>query len=115
MTHSARNGALIHYHEIALKGKNRGFFLKQLAANLRMASQDLAVGPLRRPAGLRTARSRAILTRLDGGDFEYVIVNLGDKTVAGSLKPIRPCRKSSKVSRTQGAPRRRGRVTAERT
>ncbi len=44
-------GALIHYHEIALKGKNRGFFLKQLAANLRMASRDLEVGPLRRPTG----------------------------------------------------------------
>ncbi len=44
-------GALIHYHEIALKGKNRGFFLKQLAANLRMASRDLGVGPLQRPAG----------------------------------------------------------------
>ncbi len=44
-------GALIHYHEIALKGKNRGFFLKQLATNLRLASADLGVGPLRRPAG----------------------------------------------------------------
>ena len=44
-------GALIHYHEIALKGKNRSFFLKQLAANLQMASRDLDVGPLRRPAG----------------------------------------------------------------
>ncbi len=44
-------GALIHYHEIALKGKNRGFFLRQLAANLRMATRDLAIGQLRRPAG----------------------------------------------------------------
>ena len=44
-------GALIHYHEIALKGKNRSFFLKQLATNLQIASRDLDVGPLRRPAG----------------------------------------------------------------
>ncbi len=44
-------GALIHYHEIALKGKNRGFFLGQLTANLRTALRDLDVGPLRRPAG----------------------------------------------------------------
>lgn len=44
-------GALIHYHEIALKGKNRGFFLKQLAANLRVASSDVGVGPLQRPTG----------------------------------------------------------------
>jgi thiamine biosynthesis protein ThiI len=42
---------LIHYHEIALKGKNRGFFLKQLAANIRMATRDFEVGPLRRPVG----------------------------------------------------------------
>jgi thiamine biosynthesis protein ThiI len=51
MAHPPAKGALIHYHEIALKGKNRGFFLKQLAANLRMASRDLEVGPLRRPTG----------------------------------------------------------------
>jgi thiamine biosynthesis protein ThiI len=51
MSNPAAKGALIHYHEIALKGKNRGFFLKQLAANLRMASRDLGVGPLQRPAG----------------------------------------------------------------
>ena len=51
MAAQAAKGVLIHYHEIALKGKNRGFFLKQLAANLRMASSDLGVGPLRRPTG----------------------------------------------------------------
>ncbi len=51
MAHQLAKGALIHYHEIALKGKNRGFFLKQLAANLRMASRGLGVGPLQRPAG----------------------------------------------------------------
>src|SRR5574337_81564 len=44
-------GALIHYHEIALKGKNRNFFLKQLEANLLAATRDLDCGPLRRPAG----------------------------------------------------------------
>jgi thiamine biosynthesis protein ThiI len=44
-------GALIHYHEIALKGKNRGFFLKQLEANILLATRDLDCGPLRRPAG----------------------------------------------------------------
>ncbi|MGH7411274.1 MAG: tRNA uracil 4-sulfurtransferase ThiI, partial [Candidatus Methylomirabilis sp.] len=51
MAHSTLKGALIHYHEIALKGKNRSYFLKQLADNLRTASQDLDVGRLRRPAG----------------------------------------------------------------
>jgi len=44
-------GVIIHYHEIALKGKNRGFFLKQLEANLLAATRDLDCGPLLRPAG----------------------------------------------------------------
>ena len=44
-------GALIHYHEIALKGKNRNFFLKQLEANILLATRDLGCGPLKRLAG----------------------------------------------------------------
>jgi thiamine biosynthesis protein ThiI len=44
-------GVLIHYNEIALKGKNRNFFLKQLEVNLRLATSDLDCGPLRRLAG----------------------------------------------------------------
>jgi thiamine biosynthesis protein ThiI len=51
MASPSAKGALIHYHEIALKGKNRGFFLKQLATNLRMATADIGVGLLRRPTG----------------------------------------------------------------
>lgn len=51
MAGSPAKGALIHYHEIALKGKNRGFFLRQLEANLLLATRDLDCGPLRRPAG----------------------------------------------------------------
>jgi thiamine biosynthesis protein ThiI len=33
---------LVHYHEIALKGKNRPFFIQRLAQNLRRATSDLA-------------------------------------------------------------------------
>ncbi|MDD5559430.1 tRNA uracil 4-sulfurtransferase ThiI [Candidatus Methylomirabilis sp.] len=51
MVRPSVKGALIHYHEIALKGKNRGFFLRQLEANLLLATRDLDCGPLRRPAG----------------------------------------------------------------
>lgn len=32
---------LVHYHEIALKGRNRPFFIERLAANLRQATEDL--------------------------------------------------------------------------
>ncbi len=51
MARSPAKGTLIHYHEIALKGKNRGFFLRHLEANLLLATRDLDCGPLRRPAG----------------------------------------------------------------
>lgn len=64
-------GALIHYHEIALKGKNRSFFLKQLAANLQIASRDLDVGPLRRPAG------RLFLEMKDGTSWKALRERLG--------------------------------------
>jgi len=64
-------GALIHYHEIALKGKNRSFFLKQLAANLQVASRDLDVGPLRRPAG------RLFLEMKEGTSWEALRERLG--------------------------------------
>jgi len=33
---------LVHYHEIALKGRNRPFFLRKLADNLRRALEDVA-------------------------------------------------------------------------
>src|SRR5574337_803568 len=59
-------GALVHYHEIALKGKNRGFFLKQLEANLLAATRDLDCGPLRRPAG------RLFLTMGEGTSWEVL-------------------------------------------
>ena len=64
-------GALIHYHEIALKGKNRGFFLKQLATNLQMATRDLDVGALRRPAG------RLFLEMREGTSWEALRERLG--------------------------------------
>jgi tRNA uracil 4-sulfurtransferase len=35
--------AIIHYHELALKGRNREFFERQLIGNIRTALQDLGV------------------------------------------------------------------------
>lgn len=57
-------GALIHYHEIALKGKNRGFFLKQFVDNIRTATRDLPVGSLLQPAG------RVFLEMQEGASWE---------------------------------------------
>jgi thiamine biosynthesis protein ThiI len=41
----------VHYHEIALKGKNRPMFVRRLAENLRMATQGLGVKEVRQLTG----------------------------------------------------------------
>jgi thiamine biosynthesis protein ThiI len=42
---------VVHYHEIALKGKNRPMFVRRLAENLRAATQGLGVCEVRRLTG----------------------------------------------------------------
>src|SRR5919108_753241 len=42
---------LVHYHEIALKGKNRPMFVRRLGENLRAATQGLGVREIRRLTG----------------------------------------------------------------
>src|SRR5919108_6377316 len=42
---------LVHYHEIALKGKNRPMFVRRLGENLRAATQGLGVKEVRRLTG----------------------------------------------------------------
>jgi tRNA uracil 4-sulfurtransferase len=42
---------LVHYHEIALKGKNRPMFVRRLADNLRLATEGLGVQEIRRLTG----------------------------------------------------------------
>jgi len=41
MTKSRPDCAVIHYHEIALKGENRPMFVRRLAENLRRATKDI--------------------------------------------------------------------------
>lgn len=38
--------AIVHYHELALKGRNRDFFEQRLVRNLRLALKDLQVRPI---------------------------------------------------------------------
>jgi thiamine biosynthesis protein ThiI len=71
MGHQPTKGALIHYHEIALKGKNRSFFVRQLTANLWTALRDLDVGALRRPAG------RLFLEMREGTSWEALRERVG--------------------------------------
>ena len=42
---------VIHYHEIGLKGRNRGRFENQLLRNIEQALKDIPHGPLRRISG----------------------------------------------------------------
>jgi thiamine biosynthesis protein ThiI len=42
---------VVHYHEIALKGKNRPMFVRRLAENLRSSTQGLGVKQVRRLTG----------------------------------------------------------------
>ena len=35
--------AIVHYHELALKGRNRDFFEQRLVRNLRLALKDLRI------------------------------------------------------------------------
>ena len=51
--------AIIHYHELALKGRNRDFFERQLIGNIRTALKDLGADTLeslRRPPSRRPSR-----------------------------------------------------------
>ncbi|HWP34993.1 MAG TPA: tRNA uracil 4-sulfurtransferase ThiI [Thermodesulfobacteriota bacterium] len=43
--------ALVHYHEIALKGRNRPLFVDRLVSNLRIATRDLGVRAVERLPG----------------------------------------------------------------
>ena len=45
------NAIVVHYKELALKGRNRPWFIKQLVRNLRVALADLRVGPVRSVMG----------------------------------------------------------------
>lgn len=52
MAHAAVTPCVVvHYHEIALKGKNRPMFVRRLGENLRAATQGLGVKEIRRLTG----------------------------------------------------------------
>jgi thiamine biosynthesis protein ThiI len=57
---------LVHYHEIALKGRNRPFFVSRLVRNLRALTSDLGVGPIRALPG------RILLTAADNTPWEVL-------------------------------------------
>ncbi len=58
---------LVHYHEIALKARNRPLFVRQLIHNLKRATADLPVGRIRNLTG------RILLELPDEGAAEAVV------------------------------------------
>ena len=61
LTASVTPCVVVHYHEIALKGKNRPMFVRRLGENLRAATQGLGVKEIRRLTG------RLVLIAIPGG------------------------------------------------
>lgn len=55
---------LVHYHEIALKGRNRPFFVSRLIQNLRALTKDLGVGTVQALPG------RIVMTAADDAPWE---------------------------------------------
>jgi tRNA uracil 4-sulfurtransferase len=62
---------VVHYQEIALKGKNRPWFLGRLVRNLRTATADLGV------AGVRALTGRIEVSLAPGGDANEVAERIG--------------------------------------
>jgi len=56
---------LVHYHEIGLKGKNRGFFENQLVMNLKFALKDTPVTTVRRISGYLLVTFRGDATKAE--------------------------------------------------
>jgi len=57
---------VVHYHELALKGRNRPRFVARLVANLRRGMKGLGV------AGIRALPGRVVIDLADGADGEAV-------------------------------------------
>ena len=62
--------AVVHYHEIALKGKNRPFYVNTLLQNLKRATADLGI------ENFRKAMGRAILELPEGVPLETLAERL---------------------------------------
>src|SRR5688572_13182171 len=69
-TSSPRHGVVVHYHEIGLKGRNRGFFERQLVRNLERALHG------RRHDGVEVLNGR-LLVHTDDQPSDEVLERIG--------------------------------------
>ena len=89
------NSVVVHYQEIALKGRNRPWFIARLVRNLKTATSDLDVTARRHDDG--THRDHARLGRTRGSRWPS-----GCATCSASRtsRARRSCRSTSTASRT---------------
>jgi thiamine biosynthesis protein ThiI len=71
--------AIVHYQEIALKGRNRPWFISRLVRNIREATSDLGIRDVRPLMG----RIEVVLP--DGADWNAVAGRLGRVFGAGNF------------------------------
>ena len=72
---------VVHYHELALKGRNRPRFVARLVANLRRGMKGLGV------AGIRALPGRVVLDLADGADAGAVCGRVADVFGVANYSP----------------------------
>ena len=79
------DGAVIHYHEIALKGENRPLFIRRLISNIEKASETLGIERVLAPRG------RIVIYFSDRTSWEKVLARLEKVFGIANFSPIWKC------------------------
>ena len=85
------NSIIVHYHEIALKGRNRPWFIRRLVRNLRTATANVGV------TGIRTLMGRIELVLDPGAEWEAVRERVA--RIFGVANFARACRVALDIDR----------------
>jgi len=94
----APNAVVIHYHEIALKGRNRPLFIRRLVDNLQTATEGLGVEKITVPWG------RIILSLSPGSPWEEMERRLSGVFGVANFSSARRCsRNIEEIEKTAAA------------
>ncbi|MBI3621078.1 MAG: tRNA 4-thiouridine(8) synthase ThiI [Nitrospirae bacterium] len=85
---------VVHYHELALKGRNRPRFVARLVANLRRVTKGLGV------AGIRALPGRVVLDLADRVDVEAACRQVADVFGVANYSPARRLDRDLETLRT---------------
>ena len=86
------NSIVVHYQELALKGKNRPWFLGRLVRNLRRALSDLDVRSVRALMGRIEVVLGPEASRAEVGERISRVFGIANFSYAGRRRSIRPVR-----------------------